>query len=328
MATLVLDRSDLELRADGSALALYQSGARSGTIPIALLDRVVLQGAAIRIETGVLTRLGEAGVTTLLLSARHSRRLALVLGPAHNEAAVRLAQCQMALDEDFCNDWSQRLVLAKTRAQAKLLRQAMLQRPDCRKPLTDALGTIDPIIRTLTESEDGVTARTRGLEGSAAAAYFRALCALFPEGLGFTGRNRRPPRDPVNAVLSLGYTLLHFDAVHASHIAGLDPLVGFYHRPAHGRESLACDLIEPLRPKLDAWVWNLFRGRVLRTEHFAHDRAACLLQKAGRTHFYQAYDEFAVPIRRWLRQQCAALARRLRGRGASWLDSPGDEEMF
>src|SRR3972149_4440105 len=90
MATLVLDRSDLELRADGSALALYESGGRSGTIPLALLDRVVLQGAAIRLETGVLTRLAEAGVTTLLLSARHSRRLALVLGPAHNDAAVRL----------------------------------------------------------------------------------------------------------------------------------------------------------------------------------------------------------------------------------------------
>jgi CRISPR-associated protein Cas1 len=63
----------------------------------------------------------------------------------------------------------------------------------------------------------------------------------------------------VNACLSLGYTLLHFDAVRACHETGLEPYVGFYHEPAFARESLACDFIEALRPKVDEWVWRLLR---------------------------------------------------------------------
>jgi CRISPR-associated protein Cas1 len=67
----------------------------------------------------------------------------------------------------------------------------------------------------------------------------------------------------------------------SAHGAGLDPMVGFYHQPAHGRESLACDLMEPLRPRADQWVRTLFRDRVLRLEHFAIDKGACLLGKAS-----------------------------------------------
>ena len=98
------------------------------------------------------------------------------------------------------------------------------------------------------------------------------------------GRNRRPPRDPVNACLSLAYTLLHFEAVRMAHAAGLDPLLGFYHRPAFGRESLACDLIEPLRPAVDEWIWQQFSPGPLRPEHFSPDKGACLLGKTGRGH--------------------------------------------
>jgi CRISPR-associated protein Cas1 len=151
----------------------------------------------------------------------------------------------------------------------------------------------------------------RGLEGAAAAAYFAALATVFPPALNFTGRNRRPPRDPVNACLSLGYTLLHFEAVRACHGAGLDPLLGFFHDPAYGRESLACDLIEPLRPRLDAWVWGLFRNRLLRAEQFVTDKGACLLNKSGRQVFYASYEVFVPKLRRYLRQQAYRLAREL-----------------
>lgn len=105
-------------------------------------------------------------------------------------------------------------------------------------------------------------------------------------------------------------------------------MVGFLHRPAHGRESLACDLIEPLRPRADAWVWSLFRERALRGEHFSNDKGACLLGKTGREAFYAAYETFAVLPRRWLRLQCASLAATLRGRGKALMDdeSPEDAE--
>jgi CRISPR-associated protein Cas1 len=117
----------------------------------------------------------------------------------------------------------------------------------------------------------------------------------------------------VNACLSLGYTLLHFEAVRAAHGAGLDPFIGFFHEPSHGRESLACDLVEPLRGRLDAWVWEMFRSRTLRGEHFVEDKGACLLGKAGRRHFYEAYETFARPLHRLLRRECRVTVRGLVG---------------
>jgi CRISPR-associated protein Cas1 len=325
MATLYLDRSGLEVRADGAALALYQGGERVRTVPFALLDRVVFQGT-IQLETSCLGKLAEAGVAVLILSPRQSRRVAMLLGPAHNDAAIRLGQYCRATDPQACAGWAHRLVLAKARAQARLVGRLMAARPDCRKPLFDAVTTIRAVAERL--ASDGAFADTgalRGMEGACAAAHFRGLAAVFPESLGFTGRNRRPPRDPVNAALSLGYTLVHFEAVRAAHAAGLDPLIGLYHRPAFGRESLASDLVEPLRPRVDGWVWALFRDREMRAEDFAQDKGACLLQKAGRGRFYQAYEAFVPPVRRLLRRQCRALAEALRAEGEPLLD-PGEGE--
>src|SRR5262249_28325978 len=126
MATLVLDRSDLELRSDGTALAIYEDGARRGSVPLKLLERVVLQGT-IRLDTAVLGKLAEAGVATILLGARNSRRVAIVSGPARGDASVRLGQLRSALDPAWCADWSRRLVLGKARAQLRLLREAIEQ---------------------------------------------------------------------------------------------------------------------------------------------------------------------------------------------------------
>lgn len=312
MTTLVLDKPALELRCDGQALALYDNGERQGTIPLALLQRVVLLGSQIKLDSGVLARLGEAGVALLVLGRRGGQRQSLALGPRHNDAALRLAQSLAVMDEGTVTAVARALVHAKTRAQIRLLQRLQGQRPDCRKPLFDALNTLRDVLGAIPGAVNA--AALRGLEGGAAAAYFRALPAVFPPALGFTGRNRRPPRDPVNAMLSLGYTLLHAEAVRAAHIAGLDPLLGFYHRPAFGRDSLACDLIEPLRPRLDEWVWELVRARQLREQHFATSASGCQLQKAGRARFYEAYENAALPWRRWLRRQCSALVMRLRAR--------------
>ncbi len=325
MSTLILDRSDLEIRLDGEALALYEPAGRRGTVPMKLLDRVVMQGG-IKLDAGVLTKLAEAGVSTLLLSKRHSKRVAIVLGLAHNDAGIRLAQSSRVFDLNWCTAWAKRQVSAKTRAQIRLLQSALESRPGCRKPLTDALGSLHAVQDNLAHAQIEI-ASLRGLEGAAARAYFQGLAALFPPSLEFSGRNRRPPRDPVNACLSLGYTLLHFDAVRACHMAGLDPLLGFYHRPSFGRESLASDLIEPLRPHLDRQIWHLFRDRTLREDHFSQDKSACLLGKAGRAAFYQDYETHAAATRRLLLRQCRILARHLKAEGDPLL-SDDEEESF
>lgn len=335
MGLLLLDRAQLEVKSEGDTLALYEAGARRGTVPVQLIDRCVIHGAQTRLDTGVLIKLAEAGVTTVIMSPRQTRRVALVLGPQHNDAAVRLAQSQRVMDDAFCREWALGVVRTKLARQQRTLQTVLRQRPDARKPLFDALQTISAVDNTLSEAArsalDNAVAlpglgSLRGFEGAAARAYFGGLVGVMPPSLGFSGRNRRPPRDPVNACLSLGYTLLHSQAVQACITAGLDPLLGFYHRPAFGRESLASDLIEPLRPALDHWVWELLRSRTLREEHFSTDKGACLMGKAGRSGFYADWESASKPWRRWLQNQCRALAKSLRTAGSVWLATADEDD--
>jgi len=328
MATLLLDRAQLEVTCDGDSLAIYEGGKRRGSVPIKLLDRCVIQGAGTRLDSGVLLKLAEAGVTTVLLSPRMQRRVALVLGPAHNDAGVRLAQSQRVLDDEHCRRWARDLVRAKLRRQRRVLTQWQAARADARKPLVDAAAAIDRALESLqglAVTQD--LAQLRGIEGAAARAHFSGLAAVVPPALGFEGRNRRPPRDPVNALLSLGYTMLHVEAVQACQRSGVDPLLGYYHRPSFGRESMACDLIEPLRPQVDNWVWELLRDRRLRADHFSSDRGACLLGKAGRSIFYAAWAAESLPWRRWLRSFASGLARELRTAGDGLLTAMTDNDF-
>jgi CRISPR-associated protein Cas1 len=330
MALLLLDRSQLEVKSEGDTLALYEAGERRGTVPIKLIDRCVIQGSQTRLDSGVLIKLADAGATTVLMSPRHPRRAAIVLGPQHNDASVRLAQALRVVDDAWCRTWALSVVRAKLARQNRALQFWQTQRPDARKPTFDALQTITTIRATLQNYAGDTTNpptldTLRGHEGAAARAYFGAMAAVMPPALQFTGRNRRPPRDPVNACLSLGYTLLHAQAVQACAVAGLDPLLGFYHRPAFGRESLASDLIEALRPAVDLWVWELVRSRTLLEDHFSQDHGACLLGKAGRAIFYAQWGEHCKPWARWLRSQTQLLARQLRSDGARWM-APFDTE--
>ncbi len=329
MALLLLDRAQLEVKSEGETLALYEAGVRRGTVPLKLIDRCVIHGLQTALDSGVLIKLAEAGATTVLMSPRGVRRVALVLGPQHNDAAVRLAQSQHVLDDLACRRWAAALVRAKLTRQRRTLQQLQGARPDARKPLFDALQTLAGILQNLGQGEPGLDS-LRGFEGAAARAYFAGLAGVFAPALNFTGRNRRPPRDPVNVCLSLSYTMVHTLAVQSCATAGLDPLLGFYHRPAFGRESLASDLIEPLRPAIDLWVWELLRSRTLREEHFSMDKGACLLGKAGRAIYYAEFEKNAAPWRRWLRAQCQRLARDLRRVGSVLLlhDHPLDDESW
>ena len=123
---------------------------------------------------------------------------------------------------------------------------------------------------------------------------------------------RRPPPDPVNAALSLAYTLLASVAVRACWIVGLDPAVGFLHGLSHGRASMACDLMEPWRATVDVWVWQQFQSRELRADHFGSDGSgACLLGKAGRAHFYRAFEPLGRRLERLMRRHARLIGKHL-----------------
>ncbi|MBW8269025.1 CRISPR-associated endonuclease Cas1 [Caldovatus aquaticus] len=317
MATLFLDRREAVIESAAGALLVRGGDGALARAPLALAERVVLRGPA-RISTGAIAAIAEAGAALLVLSGRHGRPAAAMLGRAHADAAIRIGQFRLALDGAARVRIAALLLRRKLAGQRRLLGRALQRRPDRRLPLRrglEALAEAQHRLRRLA-AEGASPARLMGVEGAAAAAYFEAFAAILPPALGFAGRNRRPPRDPVNAALSLAYTLGHFEAVREAHLAGLDPAVGFLHALAPGRESLACDLVEPLRPHLDHLVWRLFAEERLRGAHFTRDGAACLLGKAGRLAFYAAWEEAAAPLRRALRRGLRPLVRAARAAAA------------
>lgn len=302
MPTLYLDRKHLSLHLEGGAIAVHGEGGIEKRIPLGLVDRMVVS-ASCSLTTSLILALASRGAALVVLDPRDASRAAILAAPPGPDAARRLVQARRFSSEEWRREWSRRLVLSKVRGQIRLLAQASADRPDARYELKGALATLWRIRTSLqTEREAGID-RMRGMEGAASAAYFSGFTRLFAPALRFEGRNRRPPRDPVNAVLSLAYTLLHAAAVREIRGTGLDPYLGYYHEPEHGRESLACDLIEPLRPLADGFAWRLFRERKLRREHFQESGKACLLGKAGRATFYAAFE---APLER-----CARTLRRL-----------------
>ena len=308
MLTVFIDRKDLRLELGNKQLLVHYPEGTPRSLPLTLLDRVVIY-SPVTLDSRLLGALGKNGIGVTIMQGRAGQRRLQLLAPGHNDARRRLAQYQLWHDTERRLGWSRQLVQAKITAQQKLLESALSCRLDLRHPLTTALKRLTTLLPSL-EQVTSIEV-VRGLEGSSAAIYFAGFQHLFADSLDFTGRNRRPPRDPVNACLSLVYTLIHNEAVRACHGAGLDPLLGFYHEPAYGRESLACDVIEPLRPHIDGWVWGLFRNRLLRADNFSREGQGCLLNKSGRRTFFERYEADAEPWRRYLRMGSYRIARAL-----------------
>ena len=145
-------------------------------------------------------------------------------------------------------------------------------------------------------------------------------------GFDFTARNRRPPRDPVNALLSLAYSLLAKDLTVACSAVGFDPMMGFYHQPRFGRPALALDLMEPFRPLIaESAVLNAINTRMVTAKDFVRAGRAVALTPGGRRGFFQAYEvrmdtlvthpifDYRVCYRRLLEMQARLLAKVLEG---------------
>ena len=149
---------------------------------------------------------------------------------------------------------------------------------------------------------------------------------MAPLRFDFHGRNRGPPRDPVNALLSLAYSLLAKDCTLAAMAVGFDPYIGFYHQPRHGRPALALDLMEEFRPLVaDSAVLTALNTRVLDADDFLRAGDAVNLTRAGRGKFFEVYErrmnatlrhpvfDYPVSYRRALELQARLLARALTG---------------
>jgi CRISPR-associated protein Cas1 len=191
------------------------------------------------------------------------------------------------------------IVIGKTLNQRALVRRALRDHgpgmaDQARSALSSAEMRLTDIARRAEKPQD--LDQMRGLEGEAAQVYFGCFDHLIRTDeprMGFAGRSRRPPRDPVNALLSFVYTLLVHDLRSALETFGLDPAVGFLHRDRPGRPSLALDLMEEFRPVFaDRLVLSLINRRQVKASAFETlDNGACLMSEGLRKDVLIAYQE-------------------------------------
>lgn len=130
----------------------------------------------------------------------------------------------------------------------------------------------------------------RGIEGIAAKDWFAVLSSIVDDKWQFKKRNRRPPRDPVNSLLSLGYTLLMSEVKKSVFLRGVDPGLGFLHDPYPGRESLVLDLLEPMRFGVDFFVIEIIKEYFTPKDFVNTERDGCRLIKDRRPEFYYAWE--------------------------------------
>lgn len=257
----------------------------------------------------------------------------MATGIGHRNVEIRAAQYRLSFDEVACLRFSRELVAAKITNQRTILRRNWRGPPDDRKVALDRLSAA----RTSSRGASGLV-QLLGLEGDAASVYFRAFARLLlppstassdMEALPtfqFEARNRRPPTDPVNAMLSLAYAMLsrHLTVTLAS--VGLDPYRGFFHAPRYGRPALALDLMEPFRPIIaDSVVLSAINTAEIKPNDFIVASTGTALTSAGRRRFVEAFERrlsqetthpifgYQVSMRRLLTVQARLLARFLLG---------------
>ena len=264
-------------------------------------------------------------------------------GHALKNIFLRMEQFRLARDETTCLSLARQFVHGKIRNHRTLLMRNHLEPPE-------------PIILKLKRASEDALAATSieqllGIEGAAASQYFQQFNGMVKveddlPGLempgqdvkqlafnfNFTNRNRRPPTDPVNAMLSLAYSMLAKDCTLAALAVGFDPYLGFYHQPRFGRPALGLDLMEEFRPLVaESTVLSCINNRVVTEKDFVRAGQAVNLSAAGRKRFFQTYEQrmsslithplfdYKVSYRRALELQARLLAKTLTGEIADYI---------
>jgi len=273
-------------------LVVSKHGAELVKLPMHAVRQVVVFGN-VQVSTQALQTLIENEIPVMYLTG-HGKFIGGFQPPPAKNVGLREAQYRRFADGSEC------LTLAKAAVRAKLVNQrALLMRSlradDSRGSDEDAARGIARLLPVL----DDVTAveSVFGVEGQGAALYFGEFGRFLrrqPPGRGFdfVARNRRPPKDPVNALLSFAYAMLAKDCFAAVCTVGFDPYKGFFHADRHGKPSLALDLMEEFRPVIaDSVVLTLINNEMLTPDDFLVWRDACQLTDGGRKAFFAAYEQ-------------------------------------
>lgn len=295
--TLYVTTENAWLRKDGENAVVKVGGDETGRVPLHLLGGIVCFGA-VGVSPALIGRCAELGVRISLMG-RNGRFLARIEGPVSGNVLLRRSQYRTTDDPGATATLAQNMVAGKILNQRTALQRTLRDHgsrmsPTVRDRLEDTARRLKDAARRAMRvaSVDAL----RGVEGEAARLYYSTLGAMVrrdDEVFAFARRSRRPPMDPLNALLSFLYVLLTHDCRSALETTGLDPAVGFLHRERPGRPSLALDLMEELRPILaDRVALSLVNRRQLGSRDFTKALSgAVLLADDARKKVLTVYQE-------------------------------------
>lgn len=323
MTTLYLTEQGAVVTKTGERLLVRKDGALLHDVPALHVDQIVVFGNA-SFTTPAVRYVLENGIDVAYLSSHGTYRGRFQPAWA-KDASIRQQQYQRSLEPAFCLSIAQAIVAGKIRnAVAFCRRQRRLSRDG--KQHAHAMEALLPKVPTATTLD-----QLMGYEGSAAALYYRVLRSLFKTDMGFQRRQAHPPTDPVNALLSLGYTLLYNQMFAAVNIVGLDPYQGFFHQRKHGHAALASDLIEEWRAIIvDSVVLTVINRREIKRDDFQSAERGLRLSKPALQRFVTRYDarvretvyvpaiKGKTPYRRMFELQVRQLVQALNGAQATY----------
>lgn len=313
MTTLYLTEPRSIVKKDGDTLVVAIPGdkdnaKRNVRIPMMKVTQVIVLADSTVTTPALLALLEQRA--EISFCDYHGRFRGQVTSGLSRNGQMRIAQHAAHADPRQRFDLARRFVAGKLANQRTLLLRSNRKLDD--EAIAAAAATTQTILGDLErlEADDGPVDSARpqagsamgslqGFEGAAAAAYFGVFARLLRQDLGFQRRIRRPPTDPVNALLSFGYTLLMNNVLSAISQVGLDPYIGYLHSSQYGKPALALDLMEEFRaPVVDSVVLTVINNRSLQAEHFVEELNAVRLTDAGRRRFLGAFeDRMAAAIR-------------------------------
>ena len=275
------------LARQGERLVVRREGQVLLSVPAFKVEAVALFGH-VQVTTQALELLASRGVDVGFFTMQGRLKGRFVATISRN-VVLRVRQFERARDDAFARRLATRLVWAKIGNARRVVMRFARNHPEA--PLGDAVERLRAFQEQALEAPGIET--VRGIEGAASATYFRAFGHMVRRSFTFEGRQRRPPRDPVNALLSLGYTLLMNEVLGRLSVHGFDPYLGFYHTLRYGRPSLALDMMEELRhPVVDRLVLRVVNHQMLKPADFTvrEEDGAVRLTPPALKRFLNAYE--------------------------------------